>query len=404
MFRAILLTFAAMIHRQAEVATLVPQPGQFQFGNVIYVLPQGWTMGRNDDGVQVILSDLPEDLCAYCYVYVSAGFPSGGTLADFLSQHQADFTDAEDRAGIAIMAPPAPLTASGQQAMMMGIKIGSDFQILVAYDLGQRFELLAFEGYAYDQAELTEGMAVFSDQISPMFDSLQFVSAGAQSLLPAPTPGTLSGLYWGTALEQSWGIDLTLRFDIVSHSYFFWTDGQFYNGTPTDGLRPLNRAALLAAGDVNFGVYRQQGDKIILTYSTGIKQELTVSGTSLVLDDLTLDLTPPMADGSRIEGTISAFSYSGFTPGAGIDGGMSASSSTTFFKDGTYIGESFGGGFGTFDLGGGGFSTGSSDTTGGQYAVRDGLITLTPNDGSAPGSRIIVDTSDGIMIADQFLE
>lgn len=333
MFRAILLTFAAMIHREAEGTAPVPQPGQFQFGNVIYDLPQGWTMG---------------------------------------------------------------------------VKIGSDFQILVAYDLDPRFELLAFEGDAYDQAALTEGMAVFSDQISPVFDNLHFVSAGTQSLLPAPVPGGLSGLYWGTSLEQSWGIDLALRFDLVSQSYFFWADGQFYNGTPPDGLRPLNRAALLAAGDVNFGVYRQQGDKIIMTYSTGIKQEFTVSGTSLILDDLTLHLTPPMADGSRIAGTISAFSYSGFTPGAGIEGGMSASSSTTFFKDGTYIGQSFGGGFGTFDLGGGGggggFSTGSSDTTGGHYAVRDGLITLTPNDGSAPGSRIIVDTSDGIMIADQFLE
>ena len=403
MFRAILLTFAAMIHRQAELAPPAPQPGQHQFGNIVYRLPDGWTLGIDADGVQIIYSDLPEDLCDYCYVYISAGFPAQGSLVDFLTAHQGDFADDDEQAGISVMSPPAALTVSGQNGLMMGISVGSDFQLLVAYDLGSRYELAAFEGYGDDEAQLNEGMGVFSDQISPMFDSFQFVSAGARSLLPAPIPGTLNGLYWGTALEQSWGLDMMLTYEMVAHSYFFWPDGQFYEGTPPQGLQPPDPGALMAAGDVNFGVYRQQGATVHLTYANASTEQLQVLGSDLKYNDLTLSPTPLMPDGSRISGTISAVFYTGFTPGAGIDGGISGSSSTTFAMDGTYSGESFGGGSGTFDMGGG-FATGSTDTTGGTYAVRDGLIVLTPHDGSAPHGRIIVQTSEGIMIGDQFLD
>ena len=403
MFRAILLTFAAMIQRQANLGPPVPQIGQYQFGNVVFTLPEGWELGVNSDGMQVIYSDLPGDLCDYCYVYISAGFPAQGNLADFLTAHQGDFADDDDRAGIAVISPPAALMASGQDAMMMGITVGSGFQLLVAYDLGNRYELAAFEGYGDEEAQLNEGLGVFSDQISPMFDQLQFVSAGARSLLPAPVPGTLAGLYWGTSLEQSWGLDMMLNYEMVAHSYFFWPDGQFYEGTPPGGLQPPDRAALTAAGEVSFGVYRQRGGVVQLTYASGETAQLAVAGADLKLDDLTLSLTPLMPDGTRVSGTISSFFYTGFSPGAGIDGGISASSSTTFAMDGTYSGESFGGGSGTFDAGGG-FTSGSSDTTGGRYAVRDGLIILTPNDGSAPNGRIIVNTSQGIMIGDQFLE
>ena len=403
MIRAILLTFAAMIQRQPDLAPIVALPGQYQFGNVVYSLPDGWTPGRNSDGVQVIYSDLPDDLCEYCYVYISAGYPAEGTLADFITLHQADFADEDDRDSIRVISAPAPLIASGKTAQMMGITLDQDFQVLVAYDLGDRYELVAFEGYANENADLTEGMAVFSDQISPVFDQLQFVTAGGVSLLPAPVPGTLSGLYWGTTLEEVWGIDLMMRYDLATHSYFFWPDGQFYEGIPPDGLRPPDRARLFTAGDAQFGVYRQQGPLVRLTYSTEQVEDLTLSGTDLTLDDLTLSPTPLMPDGARIDGTIASFFYSGFAPGAGIEGGVSASSATTFLMDGTYTGESFGGGAGTFD-GGGGFSTGSTDATGGRYEVRGGLIFLTPQDGSPPNSRIIVDTSEGIMIGDQFLD
>lgn len=414
LIRTILLTVGAMASQSAPLmstdpavapfAIIAPQPGRHQFGNTVYTLPPGWELGRDDDGVQVIYSELPDDLCDYCYVYVSAGFPAEGNLTDFLLRHQGDFADdEEERASIKVMSQPELMTASGKPAAMMAITLDSGLQILVAYDLGTRHELLAFQGYAYDEDDLAESMAVFTDQITPVLDSLQFVSAGGQSLMPAPHPGTLSGLYWGTSLEQSFGIDMMVRFDIVPHSYFFWPDGQFYDGTPPSGLRPLDRAALMAAADTNFGVYHQHGTTVTLTYSNGTTKDFAASGGQLILDDLILNPTPLMDDGSRINGTIASIYYSGFSPGSGIEGGVSATSSTTFFRDGTYTGESFGGGVGSFDQGGG-FATGSNDTTGGTYEVKDGLIILTPADGSASRARVIVSTSEGIMIGDEYLE
>ena len=76
MIRAILLTFAALTNRQTDLALIPAPPGQHQFGNVVYTLPDSWIAGRNSDGGQVICCDLPQDLFDYCYSYISAGFPA----------------------------------------------------------------------------------------------------------------------------------------------------------------------------------------------------------------------------------------------------------------------------------------------------------------------------------------
>lgn len=403
MIRSILTAIAGLLAQPATV--LAPlTPGQHQFGNVVFTLPEGWNLGRDTGGIQVITSDLPDDLCGYCYIYVSAGFPAGGSLTDFLIAHQSQFADdADAAASVELMSPPDLLAFSGHPAAMMGITIGSDFQVLVAYDLGDRYELLAFEGYGYDQDALNEGIGVFSESVSPMFDSLQFVSAGGQSLLPAPMPGSLSGMYWGTSLEQSFGLDMMIRYDLAQHRFFFWPDGQFYDGSPPMGLLPLDRMRLLSTADPDFGVYRQQGSQVLLTYATGKTLTLTMSGADLTYDDLTLSLTPLLADGSRFSGTISSFYYSGFTPGAGVEGGVSFWSETTFYQDGSYTGSSFGGAFGSFDQGGG-FTSSSDGATGGQYEVRDGLIISTPADGSSARAALIFNTSQGMVIGDRSLE
>jgi hypothetical protein len=403
MIRDILTAIAALLANPTPITAPVVPPGTHQFGNVIYTLPADWRLGNDADGVQIILSDLPDDVCEYCYIYISAGFPAEGSLTDFLRSKQGVFVDEEDRPGIEVMAEPDLLQASGHDAAMMAIKADSDFQMLLAIDLGDRYELLAFEGYGYDQEELTEGMEVLSNQVSPMFDSLQFVSAGAPSLLPTPVPGDLSGMYWGISTGYTMGLDLMMQFEVYNHYYFFWPDGQFYDGTPPAGLQPLDRAALLAAGDVSFGVYRHAKNDLILTYANGDTKTLTASGADWAYDDIVLSPTPLMPDGSRFSGTISSFFYSGFTPGSGVEGGVSSSSSTTFYPDGTYTGSSFGGAFGSFDQGGG-FSTGSEGADGGTYEIRDGLIISTPADGSGPRAEVIFDTSEGIVIGGQYIE
>lgn len=53
---------------------------QRQFGNTVYTLPPGWTTGRDDNGALVILSELPDDLCEYCYLHLSASKPGRGDV------------------------------------------------------------------------------------------------------------------------------------------------------------------------------------------------------------------------------------------------------------------------------------------------------------------------------------
>ena len=159
----------------------------------------------------------------------------------------------------------------------------------------------------------------------------------------------------------------------------------------------------MAAGDVSFGVYRRIKNDLVLIYANGETSVMTASGRDWTYDDIVLTPTPLLQDGSRFSGTISSFFYSGFTPGAGVDGGISSASATTFNQDGSYSGSSFGGAFGSFDQGGG-FATTSDDAAGGRYEVRDGLIIVTPADGSGPRYDLIFNTSEGVWIGGQNLE
>ena len=90
----------------------------------------------------------------------------------------------------------------------------------------------------------------------------------------------------------------------------------------------------------------------------------------------------PVEPGTRLRGTISWLQAFGL--GGGLEsGGVTTGGSTTFHPDGTYEGSSFGSTFGTF-TGGGGFTTAREGETGGTYEVRDGIVVMTPNDGSPP--------------------
>jgi hypothetical protein len=148
----------------------------------------------------------------------------------------------------------------------------------------------------------------------------------------------------------------------------------------------------------------------MLTFATGEEERLTLGSDDSITDDnRTMYKVNPLPDGTRLDGGVYSFFYSGFSPGSGIEGGMSGSSSTTFLPDGTYVGESFGGAFGNFVDGGGsttgGFATSSGDDSeGGRYEVRDGLLIQYPANGDAPTQSMIYDTGDEIMIDDQFLE
>jgi hypothetical protein len=246
--------------------------------------------------------------------------------------------------------------------------------------------------------------------VLPMFTSLQFLSEGAASLMPEPVPGDLQGVWWGWHQGTSIGIDGMMRIDVNQRRMVFWADGYFYDGTPPNGLLPLDATALMGAGNGDFGTYVEDGGKIVLTFASGAKEELEMIGNEGLNDgDNELYRVETVADDTFLDGGVSSFFYSGFTPGSGVEGGVTSASSTTFFPDGTYTGESFGGAFGNFTDGAGnltgGFSTGGDgNATGGRYEIKNGLLIQYPDDGSPPSASLVMDTDSGIIIDEQFLK
>jgi hypothetical protein len=384
---------------------------RLQHGNIIYTLPPGWDTGRLEDGIQTLTYDPPDEICEYCYLHLGPGAAKSGTITGYVDRTGPLFVDADDRDGLEVVQPASMTDIGGVNVALSAFMVDGDPFFIFGFELKNRFEVVAFEGYGgYEGDAIEDTMATLQNQVVPILSGLQFASEGAASLMPDPIPGPLNGVWWGWYQTTGLALDMTMRLEIDHRRLVFWNDGYFYDGTPPAGLAPLDVAALRAAGDAQFGTYRKIGTRVALAFVTGGTETLRLIGEGGLQDDNRV-LYPhdTVADGTRLNGGVSSFFYTGFTPGAGIEGGISTSSSTTFLPDGTYTGESFGGAFGNFVDGGGdmtgGFSTGGDgNATGGRYEIRDGVLIQYPNDGSPPSVSMVIRTEEGLLIDDQFFE
>jgi hypothetical protein len=397
------LTFCAL------AAAMSARAEPRQYGNVIYDPPAAWTQGGIRYGARVLLHEAPDDRCEFCYVYIGLGAPKSGSLPGFLQFRATGFVDDEDRAAVEVMQAPSLTRLGSHNAALMGIKTGSDFQILVGIELSDRYEVLVFEGAGYDEADLTAAMAVFQDEVVGMIEGLSFVSEGADPLMPDPEPGDMDGLWWGWRTGFTMQLDGTMQMQVQQRHIVFWPDGHFFDGTPPMGLAPIDAPGLTDLGGTDFGTYTVSGDTLTLSFMTGEVETLTRDGDGWAEGDRVLARVEPLVDGERIDGYVSSFFYSGFTPGSGVTGGVTSSSSTAFRPDGTYTGESFGGAFGNFENGAGdltgGFATDSgTDARGGTYEIADGMLIQTPSDGGPKLAEMIFRGGGDIIIGDQFLK
>ncbi|WP_210529969.1 hypothetical protein [Rubellimicrobium arenae] len=381
-----------------------------QHGNVIYDLPSDWSTGRLEAGVQLLQYDGPEETCRFCYLHLGPGATAQGRLEDWLAAESLRFVDPEDRASIDIVEDAHLAGHEPRPFAIMAMRVDSSILVAFAFEAAGRYEAVGFEGYAYEQQDLVRSFTFLQDEVSTLLDRLRFVSEGASPLLPAAEPGSLSGLWWGWWLRPVMQIDLTMQMTQDHRTIAFWPDGRSYDGRPPNGLLELDPGVLAASIDPDWGVYRESRGALELYYADGRKELLSANGAGWSDRDRTLVQVEPLPDGAPLSGTISAFSYTGFTPGSGIEGGISSSSSTTFYPDGHYEGESFGGAFGNLVDGAGsttgGFATsGGSGIQGGRYKVRHGLVIMRPADGSAPRAELIYRLPNGeIMLGDQVID
>lgn len=384
-----------------------------QFNNVIYTPPAGWTHGYASDEPWIVL--IPEDpntsYCQGCYFYIGTGSAGAWDAVSYLTTQTRTFVDADKRDLVTINQMPYEVGVAGRPGAMMATNFDGRLMLTVAVTLSDRIELFGFEGPAADQAQAGATLQVFAERFEDFVASVSFVSEGASPLMPPPQPGPFAGLWWGWKTIFLPQPDFTMRSKIDHRLIAFWPDGTFYDGTPPGGLAPLDRAALLAAGNLSFGTYSVAGSSLTLTYASGLTTTFPLQGQTIKEDQRDLNQVEVFPDGTTIDGKLKWFFFGAFNPYAGMSGGTTAISEVLFFPDGHWESADFAAASGNFKDVLTGETTGSFgsssgiDSKHGTYVVKDGVVIRTPADGSASTSAFIYRDTDGnILIGDQLLE
>ncbi|MFZ1467707.1 MAG: hypothetical protein WAT09_01890 [Paracoccaceae bacterium] len=375
-----------------------------QHGNLIFDIPVGWTAGAvHDDGSLTLYSDLPNDECAYCYIYIATGDAGTVPMDIYLNAQTLRFVEPDgDKAPQVQPMASEMVNISGRPGGLQGQTVDGHLQILVAVQLSGRMELIGFETSASDETETTADLRIFERDVMPLIEGARYVSEGAKALLPEPQPGSRIGVYWGASTWWTLGLDGMMQMQIDHRWLTFWPDGLFYDGTPPAGTSEFDTPAALAKGDMSWGSYREEDGKLILSFASGEIEELAVEGDGLGSASNVLWPIDPLADGTRINGSISTMFFSGFSPGSGVSGGVSSSSVTEFHPDFTWSFGSSGGAFGSFDAGGG-YAVSSGSESQGRYEVKDGLLMLYSGDGSVKRADFIYKAGTDVWIGAELL-
>jgi hypothetical protein len=400
---------AACLAVVVSAAAAEAEPRQWR--DIIYDLPEGWFVGAGEDGILSILRADSDSPCRFCVIQLGPLRPGTTDPKAVLSFQTAVFTDPEDRGTLELVQPPQATLIGSRRAALAGLKSGGDMQVVLAVArepaAGGGVQMLGFYAPLIEDHDLADATATLTATALPFFAGLRFVGLDDPGLLPPPVPGALAGLWWGQQGSFTLQMDMTQKFVIEQRRIVFWTDGYFYDGTPPGGLAPLDPVALRMAGDMRFGTYRADASALTLHFADGSVEVMPRSATGFADGGRDIARVETLPDGARIEGEISSFSYTGFTPGSGLSGGISSGAATTFRKDGTFTGESFGGVSAGFEGPGGdstgGFTTQSEGQGGGTYDIRDGLLIQRPAGGGAPRVSMIYRLDDQVLIDDQLL-
>ena len=84
--KIILIIFAVAAHADER-----------QHGNLIFSIPEGWQLGRNSAGVQVLLPKATNDTCDTCRLHLTRGASGKGRMEAFLTESMTMVLDADDQ-------------------------------------------------------------------------------------------------------------------------------------------------------------------------------------------------------------------------------------------------------------------------------------------------------------------
>ena len=392
----------------APAAAAADDAGPFQYGNVVYRLPDdgNWVRGRTTPKWVVLLNRPGK---GFAYIYLTRGGPwadapsleawTTAAMARFNDDRNADAALDGDRKvvvsdackAVAVRSTPAVLDT---QVLRPAKGRSRSARLGLAVRAKDRAELLVFE--AADADSLKRYVAAFTR----FAGSIHLVNLGASPVVGPPVPGPLDGIFTTTSVGYGVnGFQSDTRFLILDRS------GRFRDGLPTDG--PLRHPDLAAAADASpdaAGVYRVDAGTFHLDYADGHRDARPFApdgnGFRFAADVYAPVPVPP--DGTALAGTYTSLHYAAFAPGTGLTGGITSSRSYTFAADGRWSLDGFAGVSADTNNGAGdttgGFTVGSKSNRAGTYAVRDGLVTFTAADGTVARKTLIVMADDRVMI------
>ena len=405
--RRLILT-AVLLALFSAPASAERSRGPFQYDNVIYTLPAGWTKGKTTPQYALIYDD--EGRFKTLQLYRSRPLPK--ELDKWLRDFAAE--DVEDKEALDKVVDIKPIRVGRTDCRLMATRTkGGEVRFYIAMPVGDRLELVRYEGPGGDADDLKETAAEFGRIADPFAESLRFVSKGTPPVLTPAEPGPLEGIYFGSRLQM-----VGMNMQAQSIFYIFDKDGRFVDEIP-DGvsLAEPDLAALQKDFPQDAGHYYVKDGKITLRHADGsgdtddfeIDEGKTDGKPGLKIDGQWLTKVPVPTDGAKLDGTYSSsfFSSSGF---AGSDNftSVSGGSSYSFKPDGVFSTDGFVGYSGS--AGGGGAVTtfgGYSDKPEkiGTYAIQNGLITLKFKDGTTKLKNVLL-VEDALLYLDggQFMD
>ena len=161
-----------------------------QHGDIIYDLPPGWLPSSFYEAFEAIRYDDPTGLCDPCAIHLRLSAPARGSIEEWLDVMSQELLLPEYHDSVEVISKPRVIEAAPRRvAMTAAILDNAVVVVSFAVEAGSRYQFLAFEGPANDNAALDQSLAFLEAEVRPFFDNVEYVSEGAGSLLPPAKPG-----------------------------------------------------------------------------------------------------------------------------------------------------------------------------------------------------------------------
>lgn len=403
-----LTAFVALMLCVANPARGAEATGPFQFGNLIYRLPDaGWSRG----GVQprYLRLNLEENRSTGIFLLRGQAIDENtdlhewapkqlNALNDVLNAGQAESGRAKVQQQ---QVSDSKVRSTGVVVVTQVLNDGAQtplFRIAIALRARDRGEMLVLEARGGDDVRKHSAI------LDTFAADLHLVNLGADPLLGQPTPGDLDGVYWG--MKMTYGIG-----GMKSRpAYFIFSKaGRFHRDIPAGAsLVDFDFDRFCSESPEKTGNYCVADGKLLLDFADGDHEECDIAPSERpnrfkIKGSNYEPLTAP-ADDAVFDGAYEYSTYDSFGPGSGMSGGVSAGKSFKLTKDRTFESDHFSSAFGSIKNSAGEATAhfAAADTEKnkryGSYAIRQGMLVLTDATDGAVAQLNILRTEDASIL------